>query len=355
MKSKTIEWLRFFCIGLIVLLHAVGMPLEGKDAISYQNGAFDTIRILFSEGICRVAVPIFFLVSGYLFFVKLEEWNTNIWIDKLKKRVKTLLIPYVLWNLITICFSLAMLYPKFILKGGEAPDLISWYDSIGGLRAFWDGRPGGYPHNYPLWFMRDLMVFIVLAPVVFQYVKRLKIVGLAILYIAYFLNFWIDLPGFSAEGLFFFALGAFFSINRIDFATFFKQHWIVATWVACPVLVFMFFSYGNNDEAWGYACRLFTVLGAASTIGIVASLFEKQRIKVHPLLSGCSFFVYAAHGRLVLPILLFALAKALPDNQIGLILSYFIAPLLTIVLLVLCYYFLRKWIPKTISVLTGGR
>ena len=103
MKSKTIEWLRFFCIGLIVLLHAVGMPLEGKDAISYQNGAFDTIRILFSEGICRVAVPIFFLVSGYLFFVKLEEWNTNIWIDKLKKRVKTLLIPYVLWNLITIC------------------------------------------------------------------------------------------------------------------------------------------------------------------------------------------------------------------------------------------------------------
>ena len=101
-QSKTIEWLRFFCIGAVVLLHSVGNPLEGKDFISYRYGPYDAIRILFSEGLCWVAVPIFFLISGYLFFVKLEEWRTDVWVDKLKRRVKTLLIPYLLCNTIAI-------------------------------------------------------------------------------------------------------------------------------------------------------------------------------------------------------------------------------------------------------------
>ena len=149
-KSKIIEWLRFFCIVAVVLIHAHGQPLEGKDVISYQYGAYDTIRILFSEGLCRVAVPIFFLISGYLFFYNLEEWNKNIWIDKLKKRIKTLLVPYILWNLIAFCFPLLKLYLKFFLHGGDAPDIIAEYKLAGGLRAFWDSSQGGLPINYPL-------------------------------------------------------------------------------------------------------------------------------------------------------------------------------------------------------------
>ena len=354
-KSKTIEWLRFFCVVAVVLIHSVGSPLDGNEVISFRYGAYDTIRILFSEGLCRVAVPIFFLISGYLFFVRLEEWDRNIWLKKIKKRVRTLLVPYLIWNCIAICISLLTLYTKFIIKGGESPDMVAWYNGIGGLRAFWDSGVGGLPINYPLWFIRDLMVVVILTPLVFQYVKKTGIIGLIMLYLVYVLDFKVKISGFSSEGLFFFSLGAFFAIHDIDFSILFKKHWIPAMVLACPLVAVMVLTYGCNNDLWGYACRLFTLVGTVSTIGIVALLFEKQRIKKHPLLSNSTFLVYAAHGIIVLPIMKFILGKILPSNQLGLIIRYFMAPFMTVAILVLCYNYLSKWMPKMTAILTGGR
>lgn len=73
--SNTIEWLRYFCIGMVVLTHAVGSPLDGNDVISYHFGVYDTIRILFSEGLCRMVSPTLFIISGYLFLL---EWMNGI-------------------------------------------------------------------------------------------------------------------------------------------------------------------------------------------------------------------------------------------------------------------------------------
>lgn len=353
--SNTIEWLRYFCIGMVVLTHAVGSPLDGNDVISYHFGVYDTIRILFSEGLCRMVSPTLFIISGYLFFVGMDEWNMNAWVEKIKRRGKSLFVPYILWNGLAICFSLSMQYLKFILIGGDAPDMVAWYHNIGGFRAFWDGAEGGRPFNYPLWFIRDLMVFMVLAPIIFQFVKRMGVIGLSILYLAYVLNYWIRVPGFSAQGLFFFAMGAYFSIHNVNFTAFFRNHVVISTIIAFPFVIMMVLTYGCHNELWGYACRLFGLFGSASTIGIAAFLFERKLLKVKPLLSNSSFFVYAAHGTIVLPLISSILGKILPTNQICLIIKYFSAPAITIAILVFCYYYLHKWMPRTISTLTGGR
>ncbi len=121
-KYLTIEYLRFICIGAVVLLHAVGAPVEGRDIISWRYGIYDIIRIFFSEGICRVAVPTLFLISGFLFFTRLEKWSADIWANKLKRRAKTLILPYFIWNLLSIVFSLLMLYLIFALRGGGRSD-----------------------------------------------------------------------------------------------------------------------------------------------------------------------------------------------------------------------------------------
>lgn len=354
-QSKTIEWLRFFCIAAVVLLHAFGKPLEGKEIIAYQNGAYDTIRILFSEGFCTVAVPIFFLISGYLFFVKLEEWNTDIWVGKLKRRAKTLLLPYFLWNLISIAFALSILYINYFAERGDAPDLVALFNSYGGLRIFWDGRDGLYPHDFPLWFIRDLIVFMILSPVFYFYVRKTRIVGIILLYIAYVLLIGIRIPGFSLEGAFYFAVGAYLSIHKIDFTALCRKHLVMAGCVAIPLVLVMVFSFGNYDDAWEHTRRLFTLFGSAATIGLVVMLFQKEKIQVRPLLSQSSFFVYAAHGTIVLPYVGKALERLLPGNQFWLIIQYFSTTLLTVAILVLCYYLFSKWTPKTTSVLTGGR
>lgn len=348
-ESKTIEWLRFFCISAVVLLHAHGL------LISYQNGINDTIRILFSEGLCRVAVPIFFLISGYLFFIRLEEWNTNVWKEKLRRRVRTLLYPYLFWNLISILYWLGRPYLAFVLLGiGEPFDVSAWYDSIGGLRAFWDSGTGEYPHNYPLWFIRDLMVFVILSPAIWCYIRTTGVTGLVLLYSAYFIQLW-KVPGLSLEGLFFFTLGAFLAIRRIGFIDFFKQHWVVATFIAAPLVLVMVLTYGNYNTTYEYSKCLFTLFGSSCTIGIVSLLIQKQRIKVHSLLSESTFFVFAMHGTIVLPQIYETLSKVLSGSQVGLLVIYFSAPLLTIVLSVIIFYFLSNWMPKTMSILTGGR
>lgn len=351
-KSNIIECLRFFSVCTVVLLHSDGPPLDGNDDILCHFGIYNTIKILFSEGLCGIAVPILFIISGYLFFVGMEEWNMNTWVDKIKRRGKSLFVPYILWNVIAICFSLSM---TLILKGGDASNIVSWYQNIGGIRAIWDCGTGGLPINFPLWYIRDLMVFVMLAPIIFLFVKRIGIVGLSILFLAYVFDYWIKIPGFSAKGLFYFALGAYFSINNIDFTAFYRNNIFVATIIACPFIIMMVLTYGCHDEIWGYAHRLFTLFGSASAIGIFAYLFERKHLKVRPLLSNSSFFVYAAHGTIVLPVISIILGKILPTNQISFIIQYFSAPAITIAILVFCYYCLHKWMPQTISVLTGGR
>lgn len=56
---------------------------------------------------CLVAVPLFYLISGYLFFLKMPEGIHSI-PGKLRKRVRTLLIPYIIANILTFAFYVAL-------------------------------------------------------------------------------------------------------------------------------------------------------------------------------------------------------------------------------------------------------
>ena len=49
-----------------------------------------------------VAVPVFFIISGYFFFYQTKAFGKEAYSKKLRKRIKTLLIPYLLWNLLPV-------------------------------------------------------------------------------------------------------------------------------------------------------------------------------------------------------------------------------------------------------------
>lgn len=62
----------------------------------YYTEAAENLLVLqkiVGGGLCSVAVPLFYLISGYLFFIKVPKGLTSIF-EKLKKRCRTLLIPY---------------------------------------------------------------------------------------------------------------------------------------------------------------------------------------------------------------------------------------------------------------------
>ena len=93
-----------------LILSIAVMYIHAKNLAYYDFGdALGTpiyvLNQIFSETFGRVAVPFFFLQSGYwLFRYDIYEKNSGNLKRKLKKKVKSLVIPYLLWNTLGLLY-----------------------------------------------------------------------------------------------------------------------------------------------------------------------------------------------------------------------------------------------------------
>lgn len=93
---------------LVVFVHGFGADIDVSELhASGLTGlaVYDYIRLFFSVVIARSAVPIFFIISGYLLFLKVEEYNKTVYISKLRKRWHSLVIPYFSWIVLFILWT----------------------------------------------------------------------------------------------------------------------------------------------------------------------------------------------------------------------------------------------------------
>lgn len=109
-ESETISYLRFPLIVLVVMIHSKfdGVVVNGV-GLMHDGGfpCYSTISTLVSNIIASIAVPLFYFISGFLFFFKTAFFSFDVYCSKIKKRAKTILIPYLCWNLFVILLLLA--------------------------------------------------------------------------------------------------------------------------------------------------------------------------------------------------------------------------------------------------------
>ena len=182
-----------------------------------------------SHVLAQIAVPTFFVISGYLFFVKLDKWNYKVWKRKLVSRFSSIVIPYI------IC--IAVFSVKHLISHYQAHDINQWLTSQGGFfNLFWASEHwrGGDtnilgqsvimtgPAAYHLWFLRDLIEVVLLTPIFYLLFsmkdglrRKWAYLLLALLSILDLLRVQTTIPGVSCSTLFYFGLGAFLSLNRI--------------------------------------------------------------------------------------------------------------------------------------------
>jgi len=103
LDSKVIHTIRFPLICLVVCVHSFsfikGWNINDLDLYNMSGADFYSLFcITFSMTLAHIAVPTFFLISGFLFVKGLEKWNRTVYKGKLNKRVYSLLIPYLIWN-----------------------------------------------------------------------------------------------------------------------------------------------------------------------------------------------------------------------------------------------------------------
>ena len=209
-QSDVFRQLRLPLIVLVTYAHSYGAVAEDYHLLTSDWNTYEFLKLLVSQTLVKVAVPVFFILSGYLFFANVKEWNLQVYRRKLLRRVRTLLVPYLFWNML-MAVKLSPNLHSF------NPSLFWNYIVNAGCQIDWFGNEHllTAPVNMPLWFLRDLMVVSVLTPIIYVAVRRLGLWLMLPLTVLYLSGICPFIPGLSAYAVYFFTFGAFFAIRRM--------------------------------------------------------------------------------------------------------------------------------------------
>lgn len=318
----------------VVLIHSIFIPTD----VSVDDSRYllATIELLFSVHIPQICVPMFFMISGYLYFFNVDEFNFNSYLNKCKSRFRTLLIPYLVWNILYVAV-VALTHAIVPTMIDENYLNIKNFTLSDYFNCFW-GISEGLPASYQLWFLRDLIIICIISPIIYYVVKFGRI--LAILSLLAILIF----SGCSwCEPVVYFAIGAFFSIRNIRIK--FNGFFVVSSIIAYVITLICMMNYVN--PILSYLNLLFGVIS-------LFYLYCNCKISVKQKSSKALFFVYCYHP---LPIAaLINLLTLMINNNVSvyvLIAIYFLCPVTVVLSGLVIYRFMRKYTPVLTELLTG--
>ena len=387
LTSRTINWLRVALVLLVLFVHV--HPDHNPHWLTMDNLTGQPLGwVIFSvvgtfiNKFAFIAVPLFFTISGYLFFHKLETWSWSVWKQKIRSRVRTLLIPFIIFNVIC-AISLLCLSLKngggWTLAGayeGRWP-LVGWlWNGVSYCQGWknWLGMDMQlyYPLDVPLWFVRDLMVILGLSPAIYWLTRKGGALYLGVVGIAYCLGVLCCAPGFSTNALFFFSLGAFAAIRSIDPVEWSRKNikwvlpificfWVVASMIGAPGEAQPFenltFTFGIPVCFWISA----TVMECGTRqSGSSATQLSAQK-REYSFITGACFFVYCIH------MVNFGNWNLLSwANQVGsqifnlehpavASIAYLAEIALIMTAGILAYWLLKRFLPRLSGIITGGR
>lgn len=294
------------------------------------------------------AVPLFFIISGALFY---RDYNRENYVPKLKSRFRSLLLPYLLWNTLWMLFDILCSYTpisslflgrtQFTLSVGNVLEAIVHY-----------GR------NLPFWFIFALMIFVLAAPLI-DLLLRNKYVGLVVILSVWVLSLYgIGLPKplfYKHNSLFYYLIGAFVGKHCFSFFQTPKKRWlqILSLFVsaAVPIILFKFLPKGWNVHLKFALCDAL-LLSAAAAVWFAADLYSDVLGRFR--FTESSFAVFALHvnvSAVVTKLLFFVL----PKNGTGAIFNFLLTVIFTLSIIALIHRSICTYLPKLAELIFGHR
>lgn len=292
------------CACMVVLIHCP-RPIE-------SSGFDGWWAMAIQNGVCRVAVPFFFLASGYFLAGHMNEpgW----WRREALKRVKTLFLPFLFWNMIYALCSLAF---RFI--DGSQPT--TWETWAKFLVASIEIVPFGGFHMGALWFVRALLVLVLISPILKRLSTHRGLLALFILNIAldpypfegrfgWFRYFVMPMVSFC--GMAWFTLGIYFRRENIieRFSEGFGSRGNLAL-LLLGVVGFIFRAFAVKfGWNWLWTCYI----GWASVPLVMGGGWMVLPTTKWPLmLISCAFPLYLVHEFAIMFLRRFTWFVSLPD------------------------------------------
>ena len=329
--SNRIAVLRPILIFGVVFVHVQGLT----DLMSQVgSGVFANFAAFFKNGVFRGTVPTLALVSGFLLFsANLDQAPIKMW----RKKFRTLVIPFLFFNLATIALwsSMQSLFGLVFFRDVTQATPAQWVNMI---TAATD-----YPINGPLYFVRDMIVTIVLAPLLGVLLRHCAWTGLA----AMILIFGTDQDGhliMRGTSLILFYIGGMAAVkgwNLLILDKYAKQCLIAFVLLCVGLRVFAI----DN--------RVLLVMSAPFLLWPSMALVRNTRVEAWAMnYTKYSFFVFAAHMPFIEMGWWFVLNHA---RFVPYPIYWFLAPLTVIAGLVMLHDFAMRHFPVPFNVVLGAR
>jgi len=349
--SEKIKIVSFFSILLVILLHSFNLdsgPIP--DSILFNKSSVWFIEDLISFGFTRIAVPLFFILSGFLFFYNHNAGDSLF--NKIKKRFRTLLIPFLFWSLFGIAFY-------FVLQSIPQTAVFFTKERVVDFSfQKWLVKIFVNPIPYQLWFIRDLMLIVLISPLLQFCLQRFWTLTLSFAFILWF----TVCGGFhnSSEALLFFLTGSALSIynpKALEKNYENKALYIFCLWVILVLLKTTLLYFDIEPVIVKSILKISILTGVIAFWGVYDSLFKNALNAKNILLqmAGFTFFIYAAHEPMLTvfkKILFVVLGK---DHVNAYFIVYLAAPILTFICCLTTAVVLKKYFKSFYEIITGGR
>jgi surface polysaccharide O-acyltransferase-like enzyme len=342
--SKKLRFISFISIILVVYLHSYNLVVKFKEGtqsiIKFDINSF--LQTLISQGFARIAVPFFFMISGYLFFYNFNPTYENFFI-KYKKRFFSLVVPYISWSI----WGIALFYILQSMPISEpffTKELIRSYSLNKILDTVFI-----HPIPYQLWFVSDLIKYICISPIIYFLIANYSFYPIIPFFMLWFFN--INFKIASIEGVLYFLIGSFFAIKNINIMRMPKRKNIkllTATWIVLLLVK----TYCELNSIPVFILYKFCIF-----FGIISMWFQYDFYKTWDKCSKFThytFFIYVFHEP-ILTIFKKALLRIMGVSEFSNLIVYLIAPILTIIFSIIIARVLKKLSNPIYKIITGSR
>lgn len=349
LKNDTLFWekkefISFLLSILILFIHSYFAPDIFSDSlISVVN---HKVSYFFSQSITRFAVPLFFMMSAISFF---KGYNNKKYFSKIQNRFFTLVIPYLLWNTIWMLWEIFTSY-SFVARfstGGE-PYPLTFINILKGIFF--------YGCNIPFWFVFDLIIFSLAAPLVFFIIKNVYVGIISVIFLSIVSLFGIYLPMdvfYYPMAFVFYLMGAIIGYHFFDSVSKKSSKPVqIASLIFLSAYILAKNIAPQEIRIDNYLIQTIVYTLAAVSLWNTVDMFI-DRIKPRAIYRR-SFAIYAMHLNVAI-VIQKLLTLFTPQNEWLEIPKFVIMVVLTLLIINFACAFLEKFTPKIYATLMGNR
>ena len=344
--SKKINFFKWILTLGIVLYHSKWIGNTNVVFSSFWDRKLFYAYEKFANHIGFVCMVFFFFISGFFLYN-----NVNCLKDifiKMKKRIKTLLIPFILWNFIIVLYN--------CIIGSVS---LSFYN----ICDFFFFKPLAGP----LWYLLALLLLMIISPI-FTFFKKHKIINTLLFAVVFSLSILvifniIELPfnfirwwwgGNIIYYLPVYLIGSYIGLYYpkliLNNSYTAKKYYIIG-FILVLFSIFLWLAFDLHSNYFIYS--IIELIGFWFLLP--PNLFESKV----PSYYACSFYIYALHNPVFIPIVynnLLPILKKMEINGIEIVFIKIIILLLVVIFSYITYLLAQKIFSKKVcTYLTGGR